>query len=214
MTLVRKKIDTAEAWLQARQQQGLGASEAAAVLGISPWMTTTELWELKTGLAEKKEVNNAAVSLGKALEPALRAMYAAEHLTYQIDYRPYDLLYQSDRQWMFATLDGEILTQDGRRGILEIKTATPNSRKAWDSWAGRMPDHYYTQVVHQLASTGYDFVDLYAYLRDVTANEVIIRTYHIERDEAQADMDYLIAEEEKFWQFVQTRTMPPMKLSL
>lgn len=214
MTLVRKRIDTAEAWLQARQQQGLGASESAAVLGISPWMTTTELWELKTGVTKKKEVNNAAVNMGKRLEPALRTLYSAEHPDYQIEYHPYDLLFQADRQWMFATLDGEILTSEGGHGVLEIKTATPNSRQAWEAWSGKIPDHYYTQVAHQLACTGYDFVDLYAYLHDVTANEVIIRSYHIEREAARADIEYLVGEEEKFWQSVQSKTLPPMRLSL
>ena len=37
-----------------------------------------------------------------------------------------ELWYQKERPWAFATLDGRIKTQDGKTGILEIKTSTPN----------------------------------------------------------------------------------------
>ena len=49
------------------------ASESAAVLGISPWVTPYQLWLLKTG--RKTEATNAAMSHGTALEPAARSAY-------------------------------------------------------------------------------------------------------------------------------------------
>ena len=41
--------------------------------------------------------------------------------------------------FMYATLDGELTDPDGRRGILEIKTATPH---VWREWDGRIPQGY------------------------------------------------------------------------
>ena len=38
-----------EEWLQARRR-GIGGSDAAAVLGLSPWKSNVRLWEEKTGL--------------------------------------------------------------------------------------------------------------------------------------------------------------------
>ena len=212
--LIRKHFDNREEWLLGRGQ-GIGASDAGAIIGVSPWMTASDLWQFKTGAKKQKDISdNEAVSAGVRLEPALREMYRASHPDYSVAYYPFDILYQSERPYIFATLDGEITTADGRRGVLEIKTATPNSRQAWESWAGKIPNQYLAQCTHQLLSTGFDFVDLYAHLTDVTANEVIIRTYHIERVDAEADMEYLLAEEEKFWLMVMNKEIPPVKLSL
>jgi predicted phage-related endonuclease len=36
-----------EGWLKERRE-GIGGSEAAAILGMNPYMTNVELWEYKT----------------------------------------------------------------------------------------------------------------------------------------------------------------------
>ena len=37
-----------EAWLKGREKyNGIGASEAAAIVGATSWMTATELWQIK-----------------------------------------------------------------------------------------------------------------------------------------------------------------------
>ncbi len=43
-----RMFSTEEQW-QAERLLGIGASEAAAVLGIDPWKSALELWALKTG---------------------------------------------------------------------------------------------------------------------------------------------------------------------
>ena len=40
-----------KAWMQ-HFRDGIGASEADAVLGVSPWKTNEQLWEEQCGLAE------------------------------------------------------------------------------------------------------------------------------------------------------------------
>lgn len=212
--LNRHTFKNRQAWLQARGTSGIGASESAAVVGLSPWMTVTELWELKTGRTEQKEIKNDAIDIGVSLEPALRTLYAAEHPDRSVEHHPFDMLYQEEKPWLFATLDGEITTADGRKGVLEIKTSTPRSRKDWEKWDGKIPDNYLCQCAHQLLATGYDFVDLYVWLRDEVANEVIIRTYHMERADMQEDMDWLLSKEEAFWDDVVTGSIPAMTLSL
>ena len=212
--MTRIKCKTREEWLNCRAKQGIGASEAAAAVGLSPWMTQTELWQLKTGLVQPKDISdNEAVSRGVMYEPALRGMYMAGHPEYQLEHHPFDMLYQKERPWLFCTLDGEVTDAAGRKGILEIKTASPVGR-AWTAWEGKIPDHYLCQVTSQLISTGYDFADLYAGLWDTNRNEIIIREYHLEREQCQADIDWLTAELEKFWESVQKKQMPKVKLSI
>ena len=70
--------DRAE-WLEARKD-GLGASDAAAVLGISPWKTNVQLWEEKTGLVVPEDIGgNPAVKYGNDAEPLLRQFFALDH---------------------------------------------------------------------------------------------------------------------------------------
>ena len=165
----RLHFENREDWLEGRMQ-GIGASEAAAVVGVSPWMTPLEL------------SGSVAVSRGVRMEPVLRDLYAAMHPHYTVDYHAYDILYQEDRPWLFATLDGEVTDDQGRRGILEIKTSSPNGKLGWAKWDGQIPLHYLTQILHQMLATGWDFVDLLASLENMDG-DLSIRTYRFERTE-------------------------------
>ena len=64
--------DTREEWLEARKGT-IGGSEAAAVLGKSPWLTNTQLWEDKTGRKPRGEISNDATEYGRAAEDPLHA---------------------------------------------------------------------------------------------------------------------------------------------
>ena len=65
--LIREHYENREEWLAARKA-GIGASEAAAVIGKSSFMSNMELWRLKTGRAEKKDMTgNSAVEYGNRL---------------------------------------------------------------------------------------------------------------------------------------------------
>lgn len=203
-----------ESWL-AMRRVGIGGSEAAAAIGMSPWQTPVELWKLKCGYTEPKDISgNAAVAQGVRMEPVLRDFFMALNPQYRLEYHPYDLMYQSDREWLFATLDGELIDSEGRYGILEIKTGTPNGKAGWDKWAnGQMPSNYYIQCCHQLLATGYSFVRLFACLYSANG-DMTIKTYEIERADVEEDLAWLSEQEAAFWRNVETHTMPAMPLML
>lgn len=205
----RLHFEDRETWLAGRNTQGIGASEAAAVVGVSPWMTPMELWRLKVGAAQAKDLSgSAAVSRGVRMEPVLRDLYAAMHPGYTVDYHAYDILCQEDRPWLFATLDGEVTDAWGRRGILEIKTSSPNGKIGWAKWDGQVPLHYYCQLLHQMLATGYEFVDLMASLENMDG-DLSIRTYRFERAEQADNMAWLLEREEDFYKnHVLTGTPP------
>lgn len=210
----RIKCVSREDWLSMRGM-GIGASEAAAAVGMSPWQSPIDLWKLKSGVSEPKDLSgNAAVEQGNRMEPLLRAFYIGNHPEYMLEYHPYDMIYQDDRPWLFATLDGELIGENGSRGILEIKTATPNGKAGWEKWAnGNMPQNYYIQTLHQMLATGYEFVRLFAALYSLNG-DITLREYEIERADVKDDMDWLLEQEEEFWRKVANNIMPAMPLMI
>lgn len=209
------KINSREEWLKARQSQGIGGSEAGCILGKNKYKTNVDLWQEKTGRKEQPDLsNNSAVQFGKFAEPLLRELFKQDYPQYIVDYHEFDLYVNDKYPFIFATLDGEITTADGKRGILEIKTTTIQNKLQWDDWENKIPDSYYVQILHQLAATGWDFAILKAYIRYYVDGEVrvTIRHYRINREDVQADIDYLIEQESIFWRQVQNNEQPPLKL--
>lgn len=129
------------------------ASETAAVLGLSPWQTPYQLWQLKLGLIEQKV--NAAMQRGTDLEPVARAAYE------QQTGRVMQPLVVVDGEYS-ASLDG--MTLGGQR-ILETKCPV----KGRDStlWkmveAGSLPEHYQLQVQHQLMVTAANLAEVFVF---------------------------------------------------
>lgn len=203
-------------WLELRQRQGIGGSEAGCVLGVNKYQSNVDLWELKTGRRQPADLSdNPAVQFGKAAECYIRELYKLEHPEYMVNYHEFWMYVRDDKPFMFATLDGEITTlANGRRGILEVKTTEIKNNSQWDEWTDRIPDSYYAQVLHQLATTWWDFADLIAYIRYRSGDEVrvTIRPYHVERKDVASDIEYLITEECKFWAAVQNDKRPALKL--
>lgn len=210
MGLKREKPKTEELWVKARENRGIGGSEAAAIVGESPWMTSRELWEIKCGLKERENLSdNPLMEQGRRMEGALRELYKAYHPNYTVKYHQYDLLYQSERPWLFATLDGEVTDENGRHGILECKTSTPQSKAGWEEWNLQIPRQYHIQILHQMLATGWEFVDLVACLIN-KEGDFVVRTYRFERLDCQESLEWLREKELSFWSAVQQKIIPPM----
>ena len=212
--LMRERPENEDSWKLARTNRGIGGSEAAAIAGRSSWMTAMELWQYKTGQKERPDISdNPLVAQGHRMEKALRELYKAYHPDRKVRYHEYDLLFQDDRPWLFATLDGEVIDESGRHGVFEAKTSTPMKKTDWDKWNNQIPESYYCQILHEMLASGYEFVDLMACLINQDG-DFQVRTYHFERSECIDDMDWLLGKEQEFWNSVQTKTLPKMTLVL
>lgn len=64
---------TREEWL-AERKKGIGGSDAAAILGISPWATPVTVWLDKTGRSTPTEPNHA-MRIGTELEDLVARLY-------------------------------------------------------------------------------------------------------------------------------------------
>lgn len=204
-------------WLKKRQKT-IGASEAAAVIGVSKYMSNQDLWRNKTATDENvSEITNPQIEYGNNAEPLLRQLYALKHPDIAVVYHPFRIYVNSTYPFMSCTLDGELFPPYGVRtkGIWECKTALINSNLAYKEWEGEhIPQQYYCQVLHQLAvMDGYDFVVVNAELRFPDGKAEIIER-RIDRADVKEDIDFVIHEEKKFWKYVTDGKEPPMSFTL
>lgn len=207
------KPQSREAWLEARRR-GIGGSDAGAVIGVNKYRSNVDAWKEKAGLIVPEDVGDKpAVKFGKEAEQHIRALFALEHPEMSVEYHEFYMYLNDKYPFLYATLDGELTDNSGRRGILEIKTATIQNAAGWSEWADGIPQSYYAQVLHQLAATGWDFVILFAYLRTpYSGNIARFVERRIERADVADDITYLIAQETEFWQAVESKQRPPLKL--
>ena len=159
-----------DAWLAYRLSKR-NASESAAVMGVSPWVTPYRLWQIKTG--RYTQPVNAAMQRGTDLEPAARRAYEEQTgLIMQplvLEDGPYS-----------ASLDGMTLEGDL---IVEIKC--PYKGQASDLWqgvaCGEVPEHYLVQVQHQLMVSGAALAHFWVYdgqqglLHEIRRDDLMIR---------------------------------------
>lgn len=211
-----KHITNHDDWINARMN-GIGGSDAAAVIGKSPYKSNLQLWKEKTGAENAPDISNLPViKYGKAAEPHIRGLfeqYAAD--LYTVEYSEFDMHINDKYPFIFATLDGILTDKKGRKGVLEIKTTEIRKSTDWHEWDDKIPDHYYIQVLHQLIATGFDYAVLTAQIRYYTANNDLrfqTRHYHCERSEHSEDIGYLLNEEKRFWDCVQNGRKPPLIL--
>ena len=208
--LNRRAFPDREAWLRGRQEfPGIGASEAAAIVGLSRWTSPIRLWREKTGRDPPKEISgNANVRFGTAAEEHLRALFMLQHPELSLSYHAYDFLYQEERPWLRCTLDGELTEIDSREnGILEVKTAELSAKADWEAWNGKIPEYYLCQILHQFQATGFSFAYLYAMLLALDGTAAL-RSYYFRREDYTKDMAWLLDREEKFWNNVTEDKMP------
>jgi len=202
-------VDVAEeerrAWLE-RRRTGIGGSDVAAVLGLSPWTSRWSLWADKVGLLELDEDPSEAMEFGKRAEDMLRQWFEdrtgmtvagvqAEHT-------------DPDRPWMRVTLDGEVWTFNDRLsaaellGVVEFK-ATGESPAAW---ADGPPIQYQCQASWAMAITGARRV--WFGVLHIPFGRPTFRTYLYERDEN--DIAYVVDACDRFWHDHVVTGNPPL----
>lgn len=129
------------------------ASETAAIMGCSPWMSVYDMWLLKTW--RKTQPENEAMRHGTAMEPLARTAYEVETGTIMQAKVMVSGLYS-------ASLDG--ITLNGQL-LLEIKC--PYQGQVSELWQqakqGIAPEHYRLQVQHQLMVSGAKLAHLWVF---------------------------------------------------
>lgn len=174
---------TREEWLELRRS-GLGGSDAAAIMGLNPYISPMSVYLDKIGeLPEKLEPDNRFIEWGNRLEPVVAEYFQDKHRDEGLQVVKDEHMYISDEYpFMLGNLDREIWNPDGSIDGLEIKTTSINNKDKWQD--GNAPMHYLIQVQHYLAVRpdiekfymacligGSDYVELTVY-----RNEDILKT--------------------------------------
>lgn len=181
-------------WLEHRKL-GIGGSDAAAVLGVSKWVTPFQLWLEKTNRQEREDISGKDyVYFGTLLEDIVAKEF--ERRAEKKVQRRNAMYQHPDHPFMIADVDRVVV---GENWGLECKTA--NAFKA-DEWKGdKVPDTYYVQVQHYIAVMGWDG----CYIACLIGGNTFVWKAIPRND---AFINTLIAAEGTFWDGVK-KDMPP-----
>lgn len=211
--LVHELFDygTREAWFAARVQ-GIGASESAALFGVSPWHNRVSLWANKTGKVAAVDGPPAEyIEWGNLLEVPIATRY--EQKTGRTLWQgggQYAVVQHPRIPCMRATPDRWVIEApagwgpDGSHpnapGLLQIKNTNVFKASDWDAGP---PDFIQIQVQHEMACTG----RLWASVA-VLIGGCEFQSFDIPRNPAFiAELEYQC---QLFWDLVQSGEQPPL----
>ncbi|MFH9368105.1 YqaJ viral recombinase family protein [Streptomyces anulatus] len=135
-------------WHAARAN-GIGGSEIATVMGISPYESRFSLWHRKQGLIAPVE-ESEVMYWGKVHEPGIAARFAELHPWLV---KPEPTYTRAERPWQIANPDRQVYRTDRPNELLEIKTARDDH--GWgEPGTDEIPVHYRAQCLWYLDVTG------------------------------------------------------------
>lgn len=179
------------------RSKGIGGSDAAVVVGLSPFKTPYQLYLEKRGEAPEDEGETLAMKFGSLLEDPIVQHYC--DVTGR-DVRRHPLVFHDEHPFMLANIDRQILKDPRGPGVMEVKTT--------NDWSGRsihgvedIPDHYYLQLQHYLAVYGYAWGSLAILIGGS-------RFIWFDVDRNDAVIEELIRQEGEFWERVTTGNAP------
>ena len=197
----------------ARRMSGIGGSDIAAIIGISPWRTPRDIYLDKKGLVEQQE-KTEAMYWGTTLEDIVAKEYA--NRTGRKIQRCNHQFQHPDYPFLIANIDRVVYDENGKKPvvkgnlvtsrILECKTASQYAAQDWGEYGtDEIPEYYKSQVQWYMGITG---------ARDCNVAVLIgnrdFRIYTVERDEDV--IQYLFREGITFWrEYIEKDIMPPAR---
>lgn len=164
-------------WL-AMRRSGIGASEAAVIVGEHSRLNLAHLVAEKRGLLPQTDDTREFLEWGLRLEPVMIEAYSSSRYAGRKARKAGKLLRSTEHPWALATLDAWTLHPQHGLIPLELKS-TDWARDAWEY--GTPPD-YWWQAQHQALVTGAPCVSVACMLgphklvwEDVPRDEAAIR---------------------------------------
>ena len=171
-------------WFEARRSS-IGASEAAAICGMSRWQQPLDVYKTKQGASDTRESDE--MHRGKLLEPAVLDWYQSKVGGYL--FSP-PLLIHPVHDFMCATPDALWTTQDIGNlpwsyslDYIPIEAKTSGVKGEWgEEGTDDIPQEYVMQTQHQMAVTGAERCDV-----PVLGHNLNFKLYVVKRNQELID---------------------------
>ena len=186
--------DTDE-WLEERRKS-VGASEVAAVMGLSPWQTALDVYKAKQGVAD--EFDPVLAMIGHESEHIIHK-WLVEHSGLGLNLRSGFMARSTEHPMVHATFD-RLHDDAGLLIPVQLKTAHQYSSHKWDEG---IPTEYRVQVQAEMLVG-----DAPRALVVVWIGGREFRAFWEPRDEAFIT-GHMIPALEEFWGRVESGTLPP-----
>lgn len=186
-------------WLMKRRT-GLGASNAGAILELSPWESPRDVQLDK--LAESvTDEQNEAMEFGHLMEPVAMELFRRRHsdpdstrhrYLGKIEKSP-GLIRSRAYPWLLASLDS-LIVDDKQAVPGQVKNVSAYKKSDWDAADGGVPDLYRVQVLQEMIVHGSD----HGWLLPIFGGNHMPEPILIEWD--QTFVDYYLETSEAWWQ--------------
>ncbi len=188
--------------LKARKE-GIGGSDAAAILGISKWNTPLDVFLNKTNAEVEEQALTPAQEWGNRLEPVIIQKFQdATGLQCKTSTETFK---HKEYPFMLANIDAFIPEENA---VLEIKTANAWSAKDWALEGGdNLPDYYLTQCAHYAEVMGVEKVYV-----GVLIGGSDFRVYNYNRTPRLQAV--IIEKENAFWHNHILKRVPPAPVTI
>src|SRR5271155_5193386 len=173
-------------WLDLRKKK-ITATDSCIIMGASHWKTRIQLYQEKISDSNPLYMNER-MQRGIDLEPIARDLFI---LKMGILVYPRVIV----KDWAMASLDG---ISDDNKCMVEIKC--PGEKDHNEALMGRIPDHYYPQLQHQMYVT--DAQEMYYFSFDGLDGVIV----NVKRN--QVYIDKMVEEEIKFYECIVNKIPP------
>lgn len=186
-TLLEKQYTQgSDEWIALRKTK-VTATDAPVIMGVSHWKNRFQLYNEKISDLPFSPPNER-MQRGIELEPLARDLFNMQH---NVDCQPKVVV----KEWTMASLDGIDST-----GKIAVEIKCPGEKDHEIAVNGRIPDHYYPQLQHQMYVCDLD--KIYYFSFDGMDGVTVI----VQRD--QEYIDKLNEEEKKFYECLINKTPP------
>lgn len=200
-----------------KSRTGLGGSDQATLLGISPWSSLYELWLKCTGQKTPPKLDEWTLQRGHILEELVAALfkkktgYELVNDTRIFTHPKYPYLRANlDRLYLRPVYNERGMKIGHARGILECKTVLPTSPAVNNYWKrGLVPPYYQVQVMFYMMIMNLDEAYIAA---SWGFGEEDFAYIPIKRDMQKENM--LLQKNVYFWErYVIPKVCPPKEIS-
>lgn len=194
-----------EKWLRERRT-GIGASEIAAVLGLSRFKTALQIYKEKVGeLSPDDEMEERPLlRRGTAIQRIIVDEYIAVTGAELVAYEP-EIIRHPDHDFLLASLDAVVKNTHGETWNVDAKSVDSTRAKDWgEEDSDSLPDDYFYQGHAQNFISGRFKTEFAVEL----GGRWPLRIYTVPRDEEFFEL--LLGDLARFWWHVINRREPPL----